>query len=119
MISHAKESFPNECCSLLGGNNFIYTTYYPLANISETPEKNYFAAPEELFRVFKEMRKFDQKLLGIYHSHPKSIAYPSNVDIKSAFYSEAVYFIYSLQEQNLAAFHIEQENVISIDFEVI
>lgn len=119
IILHAENSFPNECCGLLAGNSFTFTKYYPLTNESKTPQKNYLASPKELFQTFKQIRTSGQELLGIYHSHPNSIAYPSITDINLAFYPEAVYFIFSIQQQRLAAFHIKQENVISIDFEVV
>jgi proteasome lid subunit RPN8/RPN11 len=47
------------------------------------------------------MRELDQKewdLIGIYHSHTHTEAYPSKTDLELAFYPEALYFIVSLQK---------------------
>lgn len=120
MILHARSSSPNECCGLVAGKDKLFTTYYPLANCAEEPTKNYFAAPKELLLALKKISLAKQDLLGIYHSHVKSIAYPSTKDIDLAVYPNAVYFIISLAgEESLAAFEIKSKNVINVDFSVI
>ena len=120
MILHARSSSPNECCGLVAGKDKLFTTYYPLANCAEEPTKNYFAAPKELLLALKKISLAKQDLLGIYHSHVKSIAYPSTKDIDLAVYPNAVYFIISLaEEESLAAFEIKSKNVINVDFSVI
>ena len=120
MILHARNSLPNECCGLLAGKDKLFTSHYPLTNCAEEPTKNYFAAPKELLLALKKISLDKQDLLGIYHSHVKSIAYPSSKDIDLAVYPNAVYFIISLAgEENLAAFEIKSKNVINVDFSVI
>lgn len=119
MILHARGSSPNECCGLVGGKDNLFTTYYPLANCAKEPTKNYFADPKELLLALKKISLDKQDLLGIYHSHIQSIAYPSSKDIESAIYPNAVYFIISLEQENLAAFEIKSKNVINVDFSVI
>lgn len=119
MILHARSSSPNECCGLVAGKDKLFTTYYPLTNCAEEPTKNYFAAPKELLLALKKISLAKQDLLGIYHSHIQSIAYPSSKDIELAVYPNAVYFIISLEQENLAAFEIKSKNVINVDFSVI
>jgi len=49
------------------------------------------------------MREMDRKgwdLVGIYHSHTHTEAYPSKTDVELAFYPEALYFIVSVQDRN-------------------
>jgi proteasome lid subunit RPN8/RPN11 len=63
------------------------------------------------------MRELDQKgweLLGIYHSHTHTEAYPSKTDVELAFYPEALYFIVSLErpsEPVIRAFRINDANI--------
>lgn len=119
MQAHAVECAPNECCGLLGGRNELLLDYYPLTNRAETPERNYFAAPEEIFEAMRRMRKRGQQHVGIYHSHPRSQPYPSRVDIEMAFYPQAVNFIMSLNPAELRAFRIEDGNVTPVTYSII
>ncbi|MCM8787422.1 MAG: Mov34/MPN/PAD-1 family protein, partial [Candidatus Omnitrophica bacterium] len=68
---------------------------YKMTNVSENPETCYFMNPEEQLKVFKEMRKLGLEMIGIYHSHANSPAYPSQRDCELAFYPEADYLIIS------------------------
>jgi proteasome lid subunit RPN8/RPN11 len=111
---------PRECCGLLSGNGAVITMAHPLRNESPKPETRYFAAPEDLLGAMRQMRDADRTLKGIYHSHPRTQAYPSSSDVEMAFYPEAVYFIISLESGvNIRAFRIDksriQEVAISIE----
>ena len=45
------------------------------------------------------MREAGKELIGIYHSHTGSPAYPSPTDVTLAYYPEAVYVIVSLMNR--------------------
>jgi proteasome lid subunit RPN8/RPN11 len=120
MQRHAEQCYPLECCGLLGGAVDLFTDYYPLANRAETPVNRFFAAPEEVFQAMRQMRAIGQQLLGIYHSHPDSRAYPSARDIELAFYPEAIYFIFSPRPTpELVAFQIERGTVNAVEYAII
>jgi proteasome lid subunit RPN8/RPN11 len=90
----------------------VITDIHPLRNDAEKPETRYFATPEELFAAMRRIREADQALLGIYHSHPRTQAYPSASDVEMAFYPEAFYFIISLEPRiDLRAFKIEDSRI--------
>jgi proteasome lid subunit RPN8/RPN11 len=109
---HAVRARPSECCGLLSGKGSLITDLHPLPNGADRPETRYFAAPEDLFSAMRRIREADQALLGIYHSHPRSPAYPSASDVEMAFYPEAVYFIISLEPRiDLRAFKIDGSRV--------
>ncbi len=77
----------------------------------------YVMDPQEQFRVMKEMREAGQELVGIYHSHTGSRAYPSATDVDLAYYPEAVYLIVSLLDRkNPAArgFRIREQKISEI-----
>ena len=106
--AHARRALPTECCGLLSGNNGVITDLHPLRNDADKPETRYFATPEDLFAAMRRIRDAEQRLLGIYHSHPRSPAYPSVSDVEMAFYPEAFYFIISMEPRvDLRAFKIE------------
>jgi len=52
--------------------------------------------------LFKEMDARGLDLLGIYHSHTRSAAYPSRTDVAQAYYPDAAYVIVSLRDPDAA-----------------
>lgn len=109
---HALLARPSECCGLLSGSTGLITGIHPLRNDADKPETRYFATPEDLFAAMRRIREAGQALLGVYHSHPRTQAYPSASDVEMAFYPEAFYFIISLEPQvELRAFKIEDSRI--------
>lgn len=100
IIEQARESKPNEICGILAGKNYKVLKIYQMNNTSDNPRFCYFIDPKEQLMVFKNMRKENMELVGIYHSHPETEAYPSKRDIELAFYPEAIYVIISLQNED-------------------
>lgn len=97
ICAHASAASPEECCGLVGGRERMAHKVYPLENVASNPLTAYEAAPEDLFRAQREMRERGEKLLAIYHSHPRqSNPMPSATDVKLAYYPSAVYFIVGL-----------------------
>ena len=96
MLAHAREGYPNEVCGLIAGKNGLVSRIFRTANIDES-SISYMIEPAEQFRAFKAMRAEGLELLAIYHSHPTSPAYPSQTDVRLAYYPEAAYLIASLQ----------------------
>jgi [CysO sulfur-carrier protein]-S-L-cysteine hydrolase len=120
MEKQALEASPFECCGLLSGKNNLIVAVHPLRNTAHTPLTNYFASPEDMFSAMRRMREAGHQMLGIYHSHPRSRAYPSPTDVQMAFYPEAMYFIISLEPQiELRAFKINNASIEEIEFRVI
>ena len=118
--AHALSARPAECCGLLSGQGDLITDLHPLRNDADRPESRYFASPEDLFAVMRRIRERGQVLLGIYHSHPRSPAYPSPADVEMAFYPEAFYFIMSLDPRpRLRAFRIEGAKIETIALSVV
>jgi proteasome lid subunit RPN8/RPN11 len=120
MREHALSSRPAECCGLLSGKGGLITGLHPLRNEADKPETRYFASPEDLFQAMQRIREAGETMLGIYHSHPRTLAYPSAADIEMAFYPEALYFIISLEPvADLRAFRIGGARVESVSFCVV
>lgn len=122
MIAHAKEDFPLECCGILGGkdkDNEI-TNSYRIKNIDES-KVTYLMDPKEQIKVFKDMRTNLIELKAIYHSHPNHPAYPSQTDVRLAYYPEAVYIIISIndnKEIEMHGFRILEGNITEADLEI-
>jgi [CysO sulfur-carrier protein]-S-L-cysteine hydrolase len=117
---HARRTHPAECCGLLSGSNGLITDSHPLRNEADRPETRYSATPEDLFAAMRRIRDDGQALLGVYHSHPRSPAYPSALDVEMAFYPEAFYFIISLEPSvELRAFRIEEAKIQDVEVSIV
>lgn len=115
---HALESRPAECCGLLSGRDSVITDVHRMRNDADKPETRYYATPEDLFAATRRMREAGQSLLGVYHSHPRTPAYPSASDVEMAFYPEACYFIISLEPRvELRAFKIEGSKIEEVQIQ--
>lgn len=97
MISHARQTYPQECCGLLAGTSHTASDTYRMTNIDQSPF-SYLMEPKEQFVALKDMREKGIEMMAIYHSHPKTDAEPSITDIKLAYYPDAYYIILSLAE---------------------
>ena len=117
--AHARLEHPAECCGLLSGSNGLITDIHRLRNDADKPETRYFATPEQLFAAMRRIRESGQTLLGLYHSHPRTPAYPSASDVEMAFYPEAFYFIISLEPNvELRAFKIEGSRIENVQVSI-
>lgn len=113
LIAHACEANPEECCGLIGGAaDGSAKSIYRLRNVAANPLVTYEAAPEDLFPAQRTMRERGEHLLAIYHSHPRaSEPYPSETDVRLAYYPTAVYLIVGLgnKEPCVRAFRISEK----------
>ncbi len=114
LFAHAREGAPNECCGLIGGSDDgLARNVYSLRNVAADKIVSYEAAPEDLFAAQRQMRERGENLLGIYHSHPRSVEpEPSRTDVRLAYYPQAVYFIIGLAgaEPVMHAFRISERD---------
>jgi proteasome lid subunit RPN8/RPN11 len=94
LIEAARRDPEVESCGLLAGRGGVVTTLLPARNALASPTA-YEIAPEELFRLFREMRERGLEHLGIYHSHPATDNAPSPSDVARAYYPDVAYFIVS------------------------
>jgi len=120
MEAHALEARPDESCGLLAGDGQVILSLYRLRNEADSPRTKYFAAPEDLLAAMRTMRQQGQAMMGIYHSHPDSAAYPSKSDVDLAFYSDSIYFIVSLVAGvEIRAFRIENQEITSVELVIV
>jgi proteasome lid subunit RPN8/RPN11 len=98
MVAHAVADEPNECCGLLAGTNGVITEIHRATNVAEDKRVRYDVHDSQLVRMFAEFHRSKVEHLGIYHSHPRSEAWPSKTDRRLAYYNDVVYFIVSLAQ---------------------
>jgi proteasome lid subunit RPN8/RPN11 len=98
LIEHARSDFPYEVCGLLAGIGGRLTRHYRIPNAARSMTF-YNMDARELLAAMNDMDDNEWDLLGIYHSHTHTEAYPSATDVELAFYANAVYLIVSLQDR--------------------
>lgn len=121
MIEHAKADTPNECCGLIGGTGDEALTVHCADNAESSPFR-YSIAPREQLDLMNRIEEAGQEMVGIYHSHTRTPAYPSQTDINLASgWPDAVYFIVSLEhpeEPDVQAFRMTGSQVENVDLQI-
>jgi proteasome lid subunit RPN8/RPN11 len=121
MVAHARADLPNECCGMLGGTDGEASIVIPVANSAASPLR-YEMDPQGQFDALKAIEGDGMELLGIYHSHTKSAAYPSQTDVNQAVaWPEQIYVIVSLAEEDapdVKAYLLEDLKIADVEIAV-
>jgi proteasome lid subunit RPN8/RPN11 len=95
IIAHARAGLPNEACGILAGRDGRVERFFA-AEPDEPSPYYYRISSRDQLRIVNEIDEAGLELVGIYHSHVSSPAFPSRTDAEQAFWPEAVYVIVSL-----------------------
>ena len=87
MVEHAVAALPNEACGLLAGRDGRVELFYPIRNEDESPTAYRFDSVEH-FEAEKDREEKGWEVVGIFHSHTHSEAYPSSTDRRRAFWPD-------------------------------
>ena len=98
IVAQGLREFPNECCGLIAAEDGDPVRVFPMRNADASPATYRLDGKEQL-QVFEELDAKGWDLWAIYHSHTHSDAYPSETDIKLAFYPEARYLLVSIADR--------------------
>ena len=121
MIEHARKESPLECCGILGGRDGAVEKAFELSNTEKSPIR-YSMSPQEQLKAFEEMDRGSLEMVAIYHSHTNTIPFPSETDVKLAFYPEVFSIIISLEEEKnplVKAFRVQKDAIYPEEIEVI
>jgi len=120
MIRHAKSELPNEACGLLAGPDGAVAHFFAMGNADRSPV-TYRLDPKEQLQVFNEIDEKGWDLVGIFHSHTHTEAYPSPTDQAQAYYPDATYLLLSLASPDapeLRGFSIRDGEVRELEVHV-
>ena len=120
MIAHCTRDYPKEACGILAGREGVVEQVYPMTNVEDSPI-GYSMDPKEQLAVEKQMRSGKQQMVGIYHSHTASPAYPSSVDASLAISPDISYVLVSLRDQarpEVKSYRIQDEVSTAEDLQV-
>src|SRR3569832_1326585 len=90
LLRHAQQQPEQEVCCLIG-NRGDAVHFYPVANISATPQCLYEIDPAQQIRTLRLMRERGEALFAIYHSHPHSPPAPSVIEQKQTTKPDTLY----------------------------
>ena len=109
---HANEQNPYEACAILLGNKdekiWEATEIFLTENI-EKSEINFTVSNEQLLEGYKMGEEKGLDVVGIFHSHPKSLPSPSNTDIKFMKGNPIPWIIYSGLTKEMKAYLLDSE----------
>jgi [CysO sulfur-carrier protein]-S-L-cysteine hydrolase len=118
LVAHAFSEVPNEACGLLAGSNGRVERFYPVRNADKSPT-TYSFDDREHQDALDELDRHGWEVVGVFHSHTHTRAYPSKTDLEKSigprrFYPNARFFILSLanrSQPDLRAFVIDDDRV--------
>ena len=108
LVKHAENENPNESCAILFGKDNLVSEVFLTKNIEESPI-NFTISNQQLIETYNLAEEKKVEVIGIFHSHPNSDAYPSNTDKKFMHSNPVVWIIYSGIYKHFRAYILESE----------
>jgi proteasome lid subunit RPN8/RPN11 len=122
IVEHAERDAPNECCGYLSASDGVVGDVVPAPNERNSPY-GYELGPKALLAA--NQLDDDGLEVGVYHSHQRSPAEPSQTDINLATYPHWRYLIVSLangggdgadlRAWRIADGRVEEEEIVVTD----
>lgn len=120
MVGHCITGLPEEACGVLAGDPESGTVErcYPTKN-SAASARVYTVDSADLLRADRDAERAGIQLIGVFHSHTHTDAYPSATDIDQAPDPAWHYVVVSLRDTHpmvrsyrIAAGRVDEESVI-------
>ena len=108
LSEYSENQKPNESCALLFGRDNTVMDLFLTENIEKSPV-NFTISNKQLIEGYSMAEQKNMQVIGIFHSHPDSEAYPSNTDKKFMQSNPVVWIIYSGINKNFRAYFLESE----------
>jgi proteasome lid subunit RPN8/RPN11 len=99
IVAQGLREFPNECCGVIASSDGVPVQIFPMKNAHASPVTYQLDGNEQL-RIWNRIEDQGWELWAIYHSHTHSEAYPSDTDVRLAFFPEARYILLSLADRD-------------------
>jgi proteasome lid subunit RPN8/RPN11 len=119
LVGWCYDGLPLEACGLLGGQGEKASVCYPTRNIAES-SKLYTVDPKQHLQADRDAEARGLELIGVFHSHTHTDAYPSPTDVRQAVDPGWWYVIVSLKygEPVLRAYEIRDDAIAEVPVEV-
>ena len=119
ILDHARRDLPNECCGAVAVRDGEAVKVYALKNEAASPYR--FSLGIDLFHALEDIEDAGAELGAIYHSHPRTEAYPSLTDMAwSEQYPDAEWVIVGHvdTEPVVRSFRVTKQDVEEVELEV-
>ena len=114
IIGHCLRGLPDEACGLLGGEaaSGAVQRCYPTRNVAGSA-RLYVVDPGEHLRADRDAESRGIELIGVFHSHTHTDAYPSPTDVSQAPDPSWHYVLVSLRDTHpvLRSYRITDRSV--------
>ena len=123
VVSHCFDGFPDEACGLLAGplvagtgvGTGEVTAAYPCKNADQSA-RTYTVDSRDYLASMRDAESRGDEIIGVWHSHTHTDAYPSPTDVRQAVDPAWWYVIVSLKhgEPVLRAFQVCAETISEV-----
>jgi proteasome lid subunit RPN8/RPN11 len=112
MIAHCWTGLPLEACGLLGGTADEATVCYPTDNVARSA-RIYEIDPKGFLNADRDVERRGLDIVGVFHSHTHTAAYPSPTDVAQAPVPQWHYVLVSLADGApvVRSYRIEDGNI--------
>ncbi len=116
----SKKAYPLEVCALLIGSmqDDVVIKYVKEVENADKSSISFSISDEDLIRAYEYADGMGLDVVGIFHSHPYSDAYPSSKDIKYMKINQVPWLILSSKGE-VRAFMICNNEVKELDIAII
>lgn len=85
IVGHCLAGLPDEACGLVGGEpaTGLVRRAYPTANLAASA-KLYTVDPRQHLQADRDAESHGFEIIGVFHSHTHTDAYPSPTDVEQA-----------------------------------
>ena len=122
IVGNCYDGLPDEACGLLVGS--LSPTGEPTGAVSEArPARNadasartYTVDPKDMLATMRVADARGEEIIGVWHSHTHTDAYPSETDVRQAADPSWVYVIVSLRDEApvLRAYRIREGRIAEV-----
>lgn len=122
LLARARASPLEEICGFVAGQDGRLSCCYPVANVATDKRCRFLMDARGQFAAMRDIEARGEGLLGIYHSHVDTAAYPSATDLEWHAYPDTLYLIISpTQSANarVRAFWIRHERIHELELKIV
>jgi proteasome lid subunit RPN8/RPN11 len=114
VVGHCYDGLPDEACGLLAGRllaggepSGVVTSVHPAKN-ADASAVTFTVEPRDMLRAMRDAEARGDEIVGVWHSHTHTDAFPSATDVRQAVDPAWIYVIVSLRDDApmLRAFRI-------------
>jgi proteasome lid subunit RPN8/RPN11 len=122
IVAHCFDGLPDEACGMLAGPMHDageptgdVTQVYPCRN-ADASARTYTVEPRDLLRAMRDAEAHGDEIIGVWHSHTHTDAYPSQTDVRQAVDPAWIYVLVSLRhgEPALRAYRIRDGAITEV-----